>query len=95
MKLTKPIVAASSHVLGDKDVDEGECVFGRGQLLVNFRFYPPCLISFFCPPSTGDQKTLALLLKDLAQHHLADFQAAVSSLPAEQQAKLSAAVSAV
>uniref|UniRef100_A0A7N6A4C4 TOG domain-containing protein n=1 Tax=Anabas testudineus TaxID=64144 RepID=A0A7N6A4C4_ANATE len=42
-----------------------------------------------------NQNALAMLMKELAQHHLADFQAAVSSLPAEQQAKLSAAISAL
>lgn len=36
-----------------------------------------------------------MLMKELAQHHLADFQAAVSSLPADQQSKLSAAMSAL
>ncbi|XP_026219835.1 importin-4 [Anabas testudineus] len=65
VKLMKPIVAASSHVLCNKSVDQ------------------------------ENQNALAMLMKELAQHHLADFQAAVSSLPAEQQAKLSAAISAL
>ncbi|XP_029003139.1 importin-4 isoform X2 [Betta splendens] len=64
VKLMKPIVSASSHVLGNKDVDQ------------------------------ENQNALAMLIKEFAQHHLADFQAAVSSLNAEQQAKLSAAMSA-
>ncbi|XP_041817240.1 importin-4 [Chelmon rostratus] len=64
VKLMKPIVAASSHVLGNKDVD------------------------------TETQNTLAMLMKEFAQHHSADFQAAVTSLPGEQQARLSAAISA-
>ncbi|KAF3703449.1 Importin-4 [Channa argus] len=65
VKLMKPIIAASSHVLGNKNV------------------------------SQENQKTLAMLVKELAQHHLPDFQAAVGSLPADQQAKLSAAISAL
>lgn len=32
VKLMKPIVAASSHVLGNKNVDEGEAFFGDRQL---------------------------------------------------------------
>ncbi|TNN84731.1 Importin-4 [Liparis tanakae] len=40
------------------------------------------------------QHTLAMLMKEFARLHSADFQAAVTSLPGEQQAKLSAAVSA-
>uniref|UniRef100_A0A8C4E1M2 Importin 4 n=1 Tax=Dicentrarchus labrax TaxID=13489 RepID=A0A8C4E1M2_DICLA len=64
VKLMKPIVAASSHVLGNKSVD------------------------------TETQNTLAMLMKEFAQHHSADFQAAVTSLPGEQKAKLSAAISA-
>uniref|UniRef100_A0A7N5ZXZ1 TOG domain-containing protein n=1 Tax=Anabas testudineus TaxID=64144 RepID=A0A7N5ZXZ1_ANATE len=51
--------------------------------------------SLFCLLSAENQNALAMLMKELAQHHLADFQAAVSSLPAEQQAKLSAAISAL
>ncbi|XP_042366643.1 importin-4 [Plectropomus leopardus] len=43
---------------------------------------------------TETQNTLAMLIKEFAQQHSADFQAAVTSLPGEQQAKLSAAVSA-
>ncbi|XP_035512460.1 importin-4 [Morone saxatilis] len=64
VKLMKPIVAASSHVFGNKSVD------------------------------TETQNTLAVLMKEFAQHHSADFQAAVTSLPGEQKAKLSAAISA-
>ncbi|XP_075936701.1 importin-4 [Anarhichas minor] len=64
VKLMKPIVAASSHVLGHKDVDK------------------------------ETQHTVAVLMKDFAQHHSADFQASVTSLPGEQQATLNAAISA-
>ncbi|KAM8730911.1 importin-4 isoform 1-T1 [Acanthopagrus schlegelii] len=64
VKQMKPIVAASSHVLGNKDVDE------------------------------ETKTTSAMLIKQFAQHHSADFQAAMTSLPREQQAKLSAAISA-
>ncbi|KAM4533641.1 importin-4 [Odontesthes bonariensis] len=64
VKLLKPIVAASSHVVGAKDVDK------------------------------ETQNTLVILMREFAQNHGADFQAAVSSLPAEQQARLGAAVSA-
>ncbi|XP_071341870.1 importin-4 [Trachinotus anak] len=64
VKLMKPIVTASSHVLGNENVDEGA------------------------------QKTVATLIAQFSQHHSADFQSAVMSLPGEQQAKLSAAISA-
>uniref|UniRef100_A0A7N8X579 Importin 4 n=1 Tax=Mastacembelus armatus TaxID=205130 RepID=A0A7N8X579_9TELE len=40
------------------------------------------------------QNTLTVLMKDIAQQHPADFQRAVTSLPGEEQAKLSAAISA-
>lgn len=40
------------------------------------------------------QETVALLLRQLALQHSANFSSVVTSLPAEQQAKLSAAVSA-
>ncbi|XP_034718179.1 importin-4 isoform X4 [Etheostoma cragini] len=63
VQLMKPIVAASSHVLGNKNVDE------------------------------ETQNTLAMLIKQFALQHSADFQKAVTSLPGEQQAKLSVAVS--
>jgi len=33
-------------------------------------------------------------MREFAQHHSADFQAAVTSLPGEQQATLSAAIAA-
>ncbi|XP_032408026.1 importin-4-like [Xiphophorus hellerii] len=62
VKLIKPIVAASSHIIGHKDVDE------------------------------ETQSTVVSLMKELAQKHGAEFQAAAASLPAEQQAKLGAAV---
>ncbi|XP_034416059.1 importin-4 isoform X1 [Cyclopterus lumpus] len=62
--LMKPIVAASSHVLGTKDINK------------------------------ETEHTLVMLMKEFGQHHSADFQAAVTSLPGEQQAKLSAAISA-
>ncbi|XP_033841607.1 importin-4 [Periophthalmus magnuspinnatus] len=39
------------------------------------------------------QSTVALLLRQLAQQHSADFHTAVTSLPGDQQAKLSAAIS--
>lgn len=64
VKLMKPIVAASSHVLGNNNVD------------------------------IETQNTLVMLIKEFAQQHSADFQAAVTPLPREQQAKLSAAISA-
>ncbi|KAA8580916.1 hypothetical protein FQN60_013874 [Etheostoma spectabile] len=57
----KPIVAASSHVLGNKNVET--------------------------------QNTLIMLIKQFALQHSADFQKAVTSLPGEQQAKLSVAIS--
>lgn len=63
VKLMKPIVAASTHVLGNTKVDK------------------------------ETQNTVAELLKEFTQRHPADFQAAVTSLPGEQQATLSAAVS--
>ncbi|KAM6971252.1 importin-4 [Tautogolabrus adspersus] len=63
VKLMKPIVASSPHVLGNKKVDE------------------------------DTQNILAMLIKEFAQHHSADFQAAVTSLPREQQAKISATIS--
>ncbi|XP_076017261.1 importin-4 [Genypterus blacodes] len=64
VNLMKPIVAASSHVLGSKDLD------------------------------TETGSTLSTLVKQFAQHHSAEFQAAVTSLPVEQQARLSTAISA-
>lgn len=64
VKVMKPIVAASSCVLGSKNIDK------------------------------DTQGTLVMLMKAFAQHHSADFQAAVTSLPGEQQAKLSSAISA-
>lgn len=64
VNLMKPIVSASSHVLGSKDLD------------------------------TETQSTLSMLMQQFAQHHSADFQAAVTSLPVEQQAKLSTAITA-
>uniref|UniRef100_A0AAQ4RJA1 Importin 4 n=2 Tax=Gasterosteus aculeatus aculeatus TaxID=481459 RepID=A0AAQ4RJA1_GASAC len=63
VNLMKPIVAASSHVLGSKDVDK------------------------------ETEHILVVLMKEFALQHSADFQAAVTSLPVEQQAKLGAAVS--
>ncbi|XP_071384445.1 importin-4 isoform X1 [Centroberyx affinis] len=60
----KPIVAASSQVLGTKDLD------------------------------AETQNTLAMLMREFTQRHSAEFQGAVTSLPAEQQAKLSAAMAA-
>ncbi|CAJ1082427.1 importin-4 [Xyrichtys novacula] len=63
VKLMKPIIAASTHVLGNNKVDE------------------------------ETQKTLAMLIKNFAQDHSEDFQAAAVSLPGEQQAKLSEAIS--
>lgn len=65
VKLMKPIVAASSQVFGNKEVDQEA------------------------------QHTLATLIKEFAQRHSQDFQAAVTSLPGEQQAKLSVAISAL
>ncbi|XP_061614614.1 importin-4 [Phyllopteryx taeniolatus] len=62
VKLMKPIVELSCHMLGDKKVDK------------------------------ETQKILATLLKQFAQQHLPDFQAAVTSLPGEQQAKLGAVI---
>ncbi|XP_008276178.1 importin-4 [Stegastes partitus] len=64
VKLMKPIVAASSHVMGNKNVNK------------------------------ETQNTAVLLMKQFAQNHCAEFQAAVTSLPAEQHAILSAAVTA-
>ncbi|RVE58956.1 hypothetical protein OJAV_G00199280 [Oryzias javanicus] len=64
VELMKPIVAASSHAAGHKDVDE------------------------------ETKNMLVVLIKEFAQNHSAAFQAATASLPAEQQVKLGAAVSA-
>ncbi|XP_069007588.1 importin-4-like [Embiotoca jacksoni] len=64
VKMMKPIIAASSHIIGNKDVDE------------------------------ETQNTFVVLMRVFAQNHSADFNAAVTSLPAEQQTKLSAAVGA-
>ncbi|KAF7667322.1 hypothetical protein LDENG_00067550 [Lucifuga dentata] len=62
VNLMKPIVAASSHVLGSKDLD------------------------------TKTQSTLSTLMQQFAEHYPEDFQAAVTSLPVDQQAKLSTAI---
>ncbi|XP_041670064.1 importin-4 isoform X1 [Cheilinus undulatus] len=64
VKVMKPVVAASTHVLGNKKVDE------------------------------DTQKSVARLLNEFAQQHSAEFQVALTSLPGEQQAKISAAISA-
>lgn len=48
------------------------------------------LLSFL---STETQNNVAALIKQLAQQHSAEFQAAVTSLPGEQQGKLSVAIS--
>lgn len=64
VKLMKPIVAASGHVVSNRNIDKEA------------------------------QSTLVALLKDFAQNNCADFQAAVTSLPAEHQVQLSAAVAA-
>ncbi|KAG7526937.1 importin-4 isoform X1 [Solea senegalensis] len=64
VKLMKPIVAASSHVLGHKDVEQ------------------------------ETQNTAAMLVREFAQRHSAEFQSAVMSLAGEQQAKLSSVIAA-
>lgn len=64
VNLMKPIVAASSHVLGNKDVDK------------------------------ESQNISVALMQKFAQNHSAEFQAAVTSLPAEQRDSLSAAITA-
>ncbi|XP_057680233.1 importin-4 isoform X2 [Corythoichthys intestinalis] len=64
VKLMKPIVESSCHVLSNKDVDK------------------------------ETQKKIATLLNQFAQQHLSEFQAAATSLPGEQQAKLSAVIGA-
>ncbi|XP_040921767.1 importin-4 [Toxotes jaculatrix] len=64
VKLMRPIVAASSHVLDNKNVDK------------------------------ETQDTVAILMREFAQHHSADFQSALISLAEGQQAKLSVAISA-
>ncbi|KAM4543425.1 importin-4 [Fundulus diaphanus] len=63
VKVMKPVVAASCHVVGHKDVNQ------------------------------ETQSCAVALMKELAQKHGAEFQAAAASLPAEQQAKLAVAVS--
>ncbi|XP_015251775.1 PREDICTED: importin-4 isoform X2 [Cyprinodon variegatus] len=63
VNLMKLIVAASSHVVGHKEVNKEA------------------------------QSTVVALMKELAQDHGAEFQAAAASLPAEQQAKLAVAIS--
>ncbi|XP_037135293.1 importin-4 [Syngnathus acus] len=63
VKLMKPIVDSSCHVLSNKEVDK------------------------------ETQKILATLLKQFTKQHLADFQAAVNSLPGEEQAKISVVIS--
>ncbi|XP_049604734.1 importin-4 [Syngnathus scovelli] len=63
VKLMKPIVDSSCHVLSNKEVDK------------------------------ETQKILATLLKQFTKQHLADFQAAVNSLPGDEQAKISAVIS--
>ncbi|XP_037550418.1 importin-4 [Nematolebias whitei] len=64
VKFMKPIVSASCHVVGLKEVDE------------------------------ETRRVLVVLLKAFVQKNGADFQAAVSSLPAEQQTKLQTVISA-
>uniref|UniRef100_A0A3B4B858 TOG domain-containing protein n=1 Tax=Periophthalmus magnuspinnatus TaxID=409849 RepID=A0A3B4B858_9GOBI len=48
---------------------------------------------YSCLAMIYTQSTVALLLRQLAQQHSADFHTAVTSLPGDQQAKLSAAIS--
>uniref|UniRef100_A0A3Q2P7D8 Importin 4 n=1 Tax=Fundulus heteroclitus TaxID=8078 RepID=A0A3Q2P7D8_FUNHE len=63
VKVMKPVVAASCHVVGHKDVNQ------------------------------ETQSCAVALMKELAQKHGAEFQAAAASLPAEQRAKVAVAVS--
>lgn len=88
-----------------EDLDENKTVF---RCLAMLYTHSPALIvnlmkpivaasgHVLCSKSTDKetQNTLAVLMKEMAQHHPADFQAAVISLPAEQKAELSAAISA-
>uniref|UniRef100_A0A672ISZ9 Importin N-terminal domain-containing protein n=1 Tax=Salarias fasciatus TaxID=181472 RepID=A0A672ISZ9_SALFA len=83
------VPALVGHLPLKEDLEENKTVFSCLALL-----YKHSPLLFFSSPPSNAQSALVALLKEFAQNNGADFQAAVTSLPAEQQAHLSAAVAA-
>lgn len=91
----KPIISAAAHLLGMKDVDNGEKVFIWSEYfyfilrktLIIHHFYIYVYLFFL-----ETQNTLLMLLRGLAQHHTKEFENAVMSLPDEQRNKMTMAV---
>uniref|UniRef100_A0A673B7K5 Importin 4 n=1 Tax=Sphaeramia orbicularis TaxID=375764 RepID=A0A673B7K5_9TELE len=100
--LEQVVPALVAHLPLKEDMEENKTVFKclamvytHTPALVQHTPTRPLLIStFFCFFIETAQNTLVMLIKEFAQHHSADFHTAVTSLPGEQQAKLSAAISA-
>lgn len=88
----KPIISAAAHLLGMKDVDNGERVleyfyFILRMTLIIHHIYIYTYLFFL-----ETQNTLFMLLRGLAQHHTKEFENAVMSLPDEQRNKMTMAV---
>uniref|UniRef100_A0A3Q3VV54 Importin N-terminal domain-containing protein n=1 Tax=Mola mola TaxID=94237 RepID=A0A3Q3VV54_MOLML len=83
-----------------EDMEENKTVFSCLAMLYTYsaalvhykHLLLSAVISLFLS-STETQNNVAMLMKLFAQQHSADFQAAVTSLPGEQQAKLSVTIS--
>uniref|UniRef100_A0A3Q1FHG2 Importin 4 n=1 Tax=Acanthochromis polyacanthus TaxID=80966 RepID=A0A3Q1FHG2_9TELE len=89
--LEQVVPALAARLPLKEDMEENKTVFSCLALKHNMaRIFSHCVSL----SSTETQNAAVLLMKQFAQNHCAEFQAAVRSLPAEQQAKLSAAVTA-
>uniref|UniRef100_A0A1A7XB36 Importin 4 n=1 Tax=Iconisemion striatum TaxID=60296 RepID=A0A1A7XB36_9TELE len=102
--LEQVVPALVKHLPLKEDQEENKTVFTCLALL--YRHSPALLLKLMKPIIAAashaashkevdeeTRSTLGALMREFAQKHAADFQAAVSCLPAEQQAKLSAAIS--
>uniref|UniRef100_A0A8D3DJ28 Importin 4 n=1 Tax=Scophthalmus maximus TaxID=52904 RepID=A0A8D3DJ28_SCOMX len=78
----------------DLRVIDNLCAALCRMILSNIDAVPLEQVLFFCLSSTEAQCTAATLMREFAQRHSTDFQSAVMSLAGEQQAKLSAVISA-
>ncbi|XP_004081009.1 importin-4 isoform X1 [Oryzias latipes] len=103
--LKQVVPALVKHLPLKEDMEENKTVFKC--LVMLYKHSPDMVVELMKPIVAAssyaaghkdvDQETqsmLVALIRQFAQNHSADFQAAVGSLPAEQQAKLCAAVSA-
>uniref|UniRef100_A0A8C7WZC6 Importin 4 n=1 Tax=Oryzias sinensis TaxID=183150 RepID=A0A8C7WZC6_9TELE len=88
--LKQVVPALVKHLPLKEDMEENKTVFKC--LVMLYKHSPDMVQCKLLTPKT--QSMLVALIRQFAQNHSADFQAAVGSLPAEQQAKLCAAVSA-